>query len=134
MRGFSAEGVKEVRVIGGCVCIECENSDFTRGFEDFAYDNGVFSRPFLRYIYAMPPYVIPEEDFVKILGVMKEFTKHRTQTRAKTEFYKVFGGEYSSQPKKEHRTQTRTKTEFYKVLGREYPSQPKKEQTLSGQA
>ena len=73
MRGFSARGVKEVRIIGGCVCIECEDPEFTRGFQDFAYDNGVFSRPFLRYIYTMPPYIISEEDLVSILRVMKEW-------------------------------------------------------------
>ncbi|MBQ2617453.1 MAG: adenosylmethionine--8-amino-7-oxononanoate transaminase [Synergistaceae bacterium] len=73
MRGFSARGVKEVRIIGGCVCIECEDSEFTRGFQDFAYDNGVFSRPFLKYIYTMPPYIISEEDLVSILRVMKQY-------------------------------------------------------------
>ncbi|MBQ3446416.1 MAG: adenosylmethionine--8-amino-7-oxononanoate transaminase [Synergistaceae bacterium] len=68
---FTARGVREVRIIGGCVCIECGNPEVTRGFQDFAYDRGVFSRPFLKYIYTMPPYVISEGDLVSILRVMK---------------------------------------------------------------
>ena len=60
-----------MRIIGGCVCIECGNPEVTRGFQDFAYDRGVFSRPFLKYIYTMPPYVISEGDLVSILRVMK---------------------------------------------------------------
>lgn len=75
MRDFTARGVREVRIIGGCVCIECEDSEVARGFQDFAYDRGVFSRPFLKYIYTMPPYIISEEDLVSILRVMRSWFK-----------------------------------------------------------
>ena len=73
MSGFTARGVKEVRIIGGCVCIECDSPEVVRGFQDFAYDRGVFSRPFLKYIYTMPPYIISEGDLVSILRVMKSW-------------------------------------------------------------
>ena len=73
MRNFSARGVKEVRVLGGCICIECDSAEVTRGFQDFAFDNGVFSRPFLKYIYAMPPYIITEEELMKIITVMQKW-------------------------------------------------------------
>ena len=75
MKNFSANGVKEVRIIGGCICIECESAEITKGFQDFAYDNGVFSRPFLKYIYTMPPYIISEEELMKILRVMQDWFK-----------------------------------------------------------
>ena len=51
------------------------NSEFIKGFQDFAYERGVFNRPFIKYIYAMPPYIIKEEELVKIFDVMKEWLK-----------------------------------------------------------
>ena len=42
-------------------------------FQQFAYERGVFSRPFLSYMYSMVPYVIKEEELVKIFDVMKEW-------------------------------------------------------------
>ena len=71
MAGFADPGVKEVRIMGGCVCIEVHDAVVLDGFKKFAYDRGVFSRPFLRYMYAMVPYVIEEEQLVKILDTMK---------------------------------------------------------------
>ncbi len=59
------------RIMGGCVCIEVHDSQTLKGFQQYAYERGVFSRPFLNYMYAMVPYVIGEEDLVKILSVMK---------------------------------------------------------------
>lgn len=70
-RDFDCHEVKEVRIIGGCVCVECKEAETIRGFQEFAYEHGIFSRPFIRYIYTMPPYIISEEDFVRILRVMK---------------------------------------------------------------
>ena len=57
--------------MGGCDCNEYHDSQTMKGFQQFAYERGVFSRPFLNYMYAMVPYVIGEEDLVKILSVMK---------------------------------------------------------------
>lgn len=71
MAGFADPRVKEVRIMGGCVCIEVHDAAALDGFKKFAYDRGVFSRPFLRYMYAMVPYVIEEEQLVKILDTMK---------------------------------------------------------------
>lgn len=71
MDGFSDPRIKEVRIMGGCVCIEVHDSQTLKGFQQYAYERGVFSRPFLNYMYAMVPYVIGEEDLVKILSVMK---------------------------------------------------------------
>lgn len=73
MEGFSDPRVKEVRIMGGCVCVEVFDSATLGGYQQFAYDRGVFSRPFLKYLYAMVPYVITEEELVKVLSTMKEW-------------------------------------------------------------
>lgn len=71
MDGFSHPSIKEVRMMGGCVCIEVYDSEVLKGFKKFAYDRGVFSRPFLNYMYAMVPYVIQEHELVQVLDTMK---------------------------------------------------------------
>ena len=78
MNGFTNPRIKEVRIMGGCVCIEVYDSTVIEGFQDFAYRRGVFSRPFLKYIYAMVPYIIQEKELVQILDTMKAwFTKNK---------------------------------------------------------
>lgn len=71
MNGFTNPRIKKVRIMGGCVCIEVYDSTVIEGFQDFAYCRGVFSRPFLKYIYAMVPYIIQEKELVQILDTMK---------------------------------------------------------------
>ena len=71
MKGFDAPGIKEVRIMGGCVCVEVYDSETLKGYQQFAYERGVFSRPFLNYMYAMVPYIITEEELVKVLDSMK---------------------------------------------------------------
>lgn len=71
LEGFSNPRIREVRILGACVCIEVYDADCLRGYQEFAYRKGVFARPFLNYLYAMPPYVIKEEELVKVLDTMK---------------------------------------------------------------
>ena len=71
MQGFSDPRIKEVRIMGGCVCVEVNDAVTLKGYQQFAYEKGVFSRPFLRYLYAMVPYVIEEDELVKVLDTMK---------------------------------------------------------------
>ncbi len=71
MKGFSDPRVKEVRIMGGCVCMEVYDSQCIKGYQQFAYEQGVFSRPFLNYLYAMVPYIIQEEELIKVLRTMK---------------------------------------------------------------
>ena len=73
MQGFSDPRIKEIRIMGGCVCIEVYDPATLAGYREFAYQNGVFSRPFLSYLYAMVPYVIREPELVQVLSVMKEW-------------------------------------------------------------
>lgn len=75
MEGFSDSRIKEVRIMGACICIEVYESDTLEGYQRFAYERGVFSRPFLNYLYAMVPYIIEEEELVKVLDTMKEWFK-----------------------------------------------------------
>ena len=77
MEGFSDPNIKEIRIMGACICIEVYDSKTIKGYQRFAYERGVFSRPFLNYMYAMVPYVIKEEELVKVLMTMKEwFLQH----------------------------------------------------------
>lgn len=69
--GFSDPRIREIRVMGGCVCIEVYDSETLRGYQQFACERGVFSRPFLNYLYAMVPYVISEDQLVTVLDCMK---------------------------------------------------------------
>lgn len=71
MEGFSHDKIKEVRIMGGCVCVEVKEADTLKGYQQFAYERGVFSRPFLNCMYAMVPYIISEEQLVKVLDTMK---------------------------------------------------------------
>ncbi len=73
MKGFWVPGIEEVRIMGGCVCVEVKDPAVLEGYQQFAYERGVFSRPFLKYLYAMVPYVIREEELVQVLGCMKEW-------------------------------------------------------------
>ena len=71
LAGFSHPSIREIRIMGGCVCIEVFDPAVLRGYQQIAYERGVFSRPFLQYLYAMVPYIIEEEELVTVLRTMK---------------------------------------------------------------
>lgn len=73
MAGFSDPRIREVRILGGCVCVEVKDAAVLKGYQEFAYRRGVFSRPFLNCLYAMVPYVIREEELVQVLRTMREW-------------------------------------------------------------
>ena len=73
--GFSDPRIKEIRIMGGCVCIEVYDSSILKGYQQFAFERGVFSRPFLKYLYAMVPYIITEQELIKVLDTMKAWFK-----------------------------------------------------------
>lgn len=75
MKDFTDPRIKEIRIMGGCVCIEVYDSKSLEGFKEYAYNNGVFARPFIRYMYAMVPYIIQEKELVKVLNTMKSWFK-----------------------------------------------------------
>jgi len=65
--------IKEIRVIGGCACVEVYEASSLEGFSDFAFKKGVWNRPFLNYCYTMPPYIINQEELNQIVNVFKEW-------------------------------------------------------------
>lgn len=71
MEGYSHPLIKEVRIMGACICIEVYDSEVLKGYQEFAYERGVFARPFLNYLYAMVPYIIEEKELMLILDTMK---------------------------------------------------------------
>lgn len=71
MAAFKHPSIKEVRIMGACTCIEVYDSSSLKGFKQFAYEHGVFNRPFLNYMYTMVPYIITEEELVQIFDTMK---------------------------------------------------------------
>ena len=77
MEDFEDSRIKEVRMMGGCVCVEVFDPAVLEGYQQFAFERGVFSRPFLRYLYAMVPYVIEEAELVMVLDTMKAWFQRR---------------------------------------------------------
>ena len=75
MADFTDPRIKEIRIMGGCICIEVKDSSVLKGFREFAYEHGVFNRPFLSYMYAMVPYIITEEELVHVLDTIKAWFK-----------------------------------------------------------
>lgn len=73
MKDFLDPRIKEVRIMGGCVCIEVYDGKDIEGYQQFAYEHGVFSRPFLNYMYAMVPYIITDDELKKVLDTMKQW-------------------------------------------------------------
>ena len=73
MADFSDPRIGEVRMMGGCVCVEVKDAETLRGYQQFARERGVFARPFLKYLYAMVPYIIREEELVCVLDCMKDW-------------------------------------------------------------
>jgi len=63
------------RVFGVTGVVEVNDSEDLKGFQQFAYERGVWLRPFGNYVYTMPPYIIEEEELSKIIDVIKEWFK-----------------------------------------------------------
>ena len=63
--------IQEVRIMGGCACVEVKDPATLQGWQQFAYQQGVFNRPCLNYMYTMVPYVISEEELTQVLRTMK---------------------------------------------------------------
>ncbi|MGI6400578.1 MAG: adenosylmethionine--8-amino-7-oxononanoate transaminase [Thermoguttaceae bacterium] len=65
--------IKDVRIMGACACIEVKDAATLKGYREFAYERGVFGRPFSTCLYTMPPYIIEEEELVRVLATMREW-------------------------------------------------------------
>lgn len=71
--GLEHDEIVETRVLGATGAIEVKEARFHHGIQEFAAERGVWIRPFERYIYTMPPYVITPEELRKITHVMKDW-------------------------------------------------------------
>ncbi|MBQ9368054.1 MAG: adenosylmethionine--8-amino-7-oxononanoate transaminase [Victivallales bacterium] len=71
LEGFTDPRIREIRIMGGCACIEVRDAKSLEGFKQFAAERGVFNRPFLTYLYAMVPYIISEDELLQVLRTMK---------------------------------------------------------------
>jgi adenosylmethionine-8-amino-7-oxononanoate aminotransferase len=72
-KDFNDNRIKEIRIIGACMCIEVKDPAFLDGFNEYAYEKGVFSRYFLNIMYTMVPYIIKEEELIRIFDVYKSW-------------------------------------------------------------
>ena len=67
---MSCPGVVDVRVLGAIGVLELERPVDIAAATAAAVGRGVWLRPFRELIYAMPPYVIGEEDLARVTGAM----------------------------------------------------------------
>ncbi len=72
---FNSPLIKEVRTIGAMVCIEVKDSKTLQGFKEYCLENGIWNRPFGKYCYIMPPYIINKEQLERITTVFKGWFK-----------------------------------------------------------
>jgi adenosylmethionine-8-amino-7-oxononanoate aminotransferase len=72
-------GVSDVRVLGAIGVIEMEQPVDIAAATAAAVARGVWLRPFARLIYAMPPYVISEEDLATVTAAMVGAAKATTR-------------------------------------------------------
>ena len=68
---FEHEEIEECRVLGATGAIEVKDAKSHHGIQEYAAERGVWLRPFERYIYTMPPYIITEDQLKAITDVMK---------------------------------------------------------------
>lgn len=72
---FKHELVKGTRILGVTAVIEVKDSKVLKGFQEFAYKNDAYIRPFGSYLYIMPSYILKEEEVRKLCNVMKAYFK-----------------------------------------------------------
>ena len=71
MQGFTHPKVREVRIMGACTCVEVYDPKDLEGFQQFAYMKGMVLRTLLSYMYSMVPYIIKEDELIRIFDTMK---------------------------------------------------------------
>jgi len=77
LREATKEKVRDVRVLGACGVVEAYKPADLAGVQQFGMDRGVWLRPFDRYVYTMPPYVLSDEELLRVVGVMREWFERR---------------------------------------------------------
>ena len=70
LSAFTHPKVKSIRVLGAMGVIEVHDSNDLKGMQAYAINNGVWIRPFDRFLYVTPPYIISEQELRHIITVM----------------------------------------------------------------
>ncbi len=70
---FNNPFVKDTRVLGVTGVVEVTDSSILRGFQQYAYEQGAYIRPFGSYLYIMPSYIISEVEVRKLCKIMKSY-------------------------------------------------------------
>ncbi len=70
---LESDKVKDVRVMGATGVVDVYNRKSLEGLQTFAAERGVWLRPFERYAYTMPPYIVTEEELLRIITVLREW-------------------------------------------------------------
>ncbi|MEQ6890103.1 adenosylmethionine--8-amino-7-oxononanoate transaminase [Halomonas sp. CS7] len=65
--------VEDVRVLGATAVIEVHDAATLKGVADFARTQGVWLRPFGRWLYTMPAYITSDAEMRRITDVMKSW-------------------------------------------------------------
>jgi adenosylmethionine-8-amino-7-oxononanoate aminotransferase len=73
LQGLSGPSVQDVRVLGAMAVVEARDRSDLVGLQGFAADRGVWLRPFERFAYTMPPYVIGQEDLGQVVDVLRQW-------------------------------------------------------------
>jgi len=68
-----SERIADIRVLGATAVVELHKNEDTQGLQAFALNHGVWFRPFDRYIYAMPPYLITAAEIHKMAEVIQAY-------------------------------------------------------------
>ena len=76
IQGLNGKSLRDARVLGAIGVLEFESPSNLAGFKEFARSRGVWLRPYSKWLYTMPSYVISEEDLRRVTGVMKDWVSH----------------------------------------------------------
>lgn len=71
LSNFSVPGVVDTRVLGAIGVIEVDSPQRLAGVQAFAMERGVWLRPFDRYLYTMPPYIVSPQDMDRVIQTMR---------------------------------------------------------------